>query len=330
MLSWFFLWAWCRIGCERLMIWICFAGCTQCTIFQSQLVDVNSRATSYHRMMHYRALRSVYIACLLTLCHDSICESWFVGRVVLTAWQSVYCTESEWRAARTTTLRSHSCSGVACRQNTRVTANQVHHKKCVLIQNRIGTEKQKAQVMPVRFISARIGYTTNAKQGRTEKVLPAEWHCSYFRSSHTQITQNTTPVSMSKIHKPSKSRLSQAGPQHINTKSNSKIRNGLPGANLLSLTRVLSYWEKTLRRTCARHAVWAMMLQTHSTDNACVLYNWHVWSADTWQSKFFSGQIAVWKHLATLKPCDLPDRNSVQLTAATIRQIVCRAQDPCW
>ncbi len=87
---------------------------------------------------------------------------------MLTAWQSVYCTV---RVNGELHVPLHS--GRTAVQVLPV-ANQVHHKKCVLIQNRIGTKKQKAQVMPVRFISAPIGYTTNAKQGRTEKVLPAE------------------------------------------------------------------------------------------------------------------------------------------------------------
>jgi len=69
------------------------------------------------------------------------------------------------------------------------------------MQIRIYTEKQKPQIMPVRLTSAHTRYATGAKQGRSEKAFLADRHYSYFKQSHTQITQNTTSASMSTLHK---------------------------------------------------------------------------------------------------------------------------------
>ncbi len=117
-------------------------------------------------MMHYRALHSIVVI-LVSWQHlwKLICF-----RLVLTA---THC-ESEWRAACTTTPSSHSCSGVACRRITRVTANQLHHKKMWFDTNSNGN--RKAEVTDhVSKVDQRTA--ASAKQGRNEKAFPAEWQC---------------------------------------------------------------------------------------------------------------------------------------------------------
>ena len=58
--------------------------------------------------------------------------------------------------------------------------------------------------------------------------------------TYTNHPEHCTSFNVNTPQAAYKSWLSQAGPQHVDAKSNSKIRNGLPGAGLLFLTRALS------------------------------------------------------------------------------------------
>jgi len=140
------------------------------------------------------------------------------------------------------------------------------------------TEKQKSQIMSVRLISAQ--QQVQNKAG-TRKHFLLNDSVLLRTITYTNHPEHYTSFNVNNPQATYKSRSSQAGSQHVDAKSNSKIRNCPPGAGLLFLTRALSYWEKSLRKTFVRQAGCAMMLRTHITDNACILYNWHVWSVDT-------------------------------------------------